>query len=202
MTALEDWCNTFRAWLNRDVTDYPDTLVTTFIRMAEADLSDRLRCADQIAIDTAVISDARVQMPADCRELDFVKILDGYPLDYLDRKAFYAKSGEAQLRYYSITGNFILVGGPPTVSETRELEISYFEAVPPLLNEATWLQTKYPNLFLPAVMVSASAYGVEDERAQGFEGKMQGLIDTINEKYMVSKSAGSRIRRNVTRGFA
>jgi hypothetical protein len=198
---LADWCDTFRGWLNREDDDYPDSLVTTFIRMAEADLSDRLRCADQIAIDTSNVSVDRVQLPSDWRELDFVRIVDGYPLEFCDRTNFYAKSPEAQKRHYTLTGNFLLVGGPPTVSVPRQVEISYYEAVTPLLNVDTWLQVKYPNLFLPAVMVSASAYGVEDERAQGFEAKVQGLVDTINEKHKTSKSSGSRLRRNFTKGF-
>lgn len=201
MTALEDWCDTFRGWLNRDDTDYPNSLVTTFIRMAEADLSDRLRCSDMIAIDQATLSTGRVLLPDDWRELDFVKEVDGAPLEFMDRTAFYGLTATSQLGYYTITGNYLLTTEPPDASSPRVLEISYYEAVPPLLNEATWLQTKYPNLFLPAVMVSASAYGVEDQRAQGFEAKTQGLVDQINAKHLMSKASGSRLRRRQTRGY-
>lgn len=201
MTALTDWCQTFRDWLNRDDTDYPDSLVTTFIRMAEADLSDKLRCADMIAIDTATVADGRVLLPSDWREIDFVRDTDDYPLEFLDRTAFYAKSATAQMRYYSLTGNYILLTTPPVTANPRSIEISYYEAITPLTGEATWLQTKYPNLFLPAVMVSASAYGVEDQRAQGFQDKMQNLVDEINEKHMKSKTSGSRLRRVVRRGY-
>ena len=201
MTALEDWCDTFRGWLNRDADDYPNALVTTFIRMAEADLSDKLRCADQIAIDTAVVPTNRVLLPSDWRELDFVVDTDNYPLEFTDRTNFYAKSADAQMRHYSITGNYLLVTAPPEATAPRNLEISYFEAVPPLLNEPTWVQNKYPNLFLPAVMVSASAYGIEDQRAQGFEAKAQAIIDDINNRYLLSKASGSRLRRNRTKGY-
>lgn len=202
MTALTDSCDTIRAWLNRDSDDFPDTLCTTFIRMAEADLSDKLRCSDMIAIDTATVVNDRVLLPSDWRELDFVRVVDSYPLEYTDRTNFYAKSPEAQLRHYTITGNYLLVGGPPTAGSPRSLEISYFESIPPLLNEATWVQTKYPNLFLASIMVSASAYGIEDQRAQGFEAKAQSLIDEINAKYLLSKASGSRLRRNKTKGFS
>lgn len=199
--TLSTWCQTFRDWLNRDDTDYPDTLVTTFIRMAEAAISDQLRCADQILISTAPITVDRVLLPSDWRELDFVRIVDGTVLEFLDRTAFYAKSPTAQLRYYSITGNYLLVGGPPTPALQRNVELSYYGSVPPLTDADTWLQTKYPNLFLPSVMVSASAYGVEDERAQGFNAQMQAIIDDINEKHRISKASGSRLRRNTNRGF-
>lgn len=199
--TLATWCQTFRDWLNRDVEDYPDSLVTTFIRMAEADISTKLRCADQIDIDTGVITSPRVLLPGDWQETDFVRVVDGAPLEFLDRTAFYAKSAAAQVRYYSITGRYILVGGPPTPTVPVTLEISYYASVPPLLTDDTWLQTKYPDLFLPAVMVSASAFGVEDQRAQGFEAKMQSLIDAINEAHQKSKASGSRLRRNFTRGF-
>ncbi len=161
--TLSTWCDTFRGWLNRDDTDYPDALVTTFIRMAEADLSDSLRCSDMIAIDTATVDDGRILLPSDWRELDFVRDVDNFPLEFADRTTFYAKSADAQLRYYSITGNYLLATTPPVSTSPRNIEISYYEAITPLVDADTWMQTKYPNLFLPAVMVAASAYGVEDQ---------------------------------------
>lgn len=202
MTAIIDACDTIRSWINRDSEDYNDTIVVSWIRMAEADLSDRLRCADQIGIDTSVVNDGRVLLPSDWRELDFVRIVDGYPLEFADRTNFYAKSPDAQLRHYTITGNYLLVGGPPTVSVPRSVEISYYQSVPPLYDPNTWLQTKYPNLFLMACMVSASAFGVEDERVQGFEAKIAAIIQTINDKHQQSKTSGSRLRRNLTRSFS
>lgn len=202
MTALTDACDTIRSWINRDDDDYDDAIVTSWIRMAEADISDRLRCADQIAIDTSSITDGRVLLPSDWRELDFVRVVGGYPLEFTDRTNFYAKSPEAQVRHYTITGNYLLVGGPPTVSVSTSVEISYYEAVPPLSATDTWLQTKFPNLFLMACMVAASAYGVEDERAQGFGDKTDSIIQVINDKHQKSRTSGSRLRRNLTRSFS
>lgn len=201
MTALSDQCTVIRAWLNRDAEDYPDALVTSWIRMAESRISRTLRCADQIDVDYAEVTIDRVLFPMDWLDLDFVRVIDGEPLEFLDRTTFYRKPLVSQIRYYTITGNWLVVGGPPTEEATREIEMSYYASVPPLEASNTWLQTKYPDLFLMATMVAASAYGVEDERATGFDASVKAAIQEINDQHSMAKASGSRLRRRTTRGY-
>jgi hypothetical protein len=89
MTALTDQCNLIRSWLAIGDDVYPDSVVTSWIRMAEEALSKKLRCKEMIQIDTGVLIEQRYLLPSDWRELSFVRIVGSRGLRYIPKDDFY-----------------------------------------------------------------------------------------------------------------
>lgn len=199
MSDFQDWCSTVRDWINRDIEDYPDTVVASWFRLVENDLSLRLRCQHQISLRTGTATDGRLSLPCDWQELDFVRVADGAPLMYKPRDDFFSIDASSATKYYSITGDYLLFRG---YGDTEvQVEISYYADVPKLTARNTWLQEKFSSLFLKASIVAASSFGVEDERATGFAADVSNQIQTINDNHLKSKASGSRLKRVPRRGY-
>ena len=199
MTALTDQCNVIRGWLALGVDVYPDEVVTSWIRMAEEKLSKELRCKDMIQIDVGTLIDQRYLLPADWRAMDFVRIIGGVPLRYVPRDDFYNPDYAAdQPKIYTMTGNYIITGVGGTAAQ---VEISYYQDIPPLGDTATWLLTKYPTVFLVTTLHLASMYAIEDERSSVWSGEADTLIGDINVEHQLSKASGSRLTQRHRRSF-
>lgn len=199
MTAISDHCDTIRAWLN---FEYSDALITSWTRMAEELLSSALRCKHMIAIDTANIIEKRVSLPLDWLVLDFVRVVDGKPLHFRSRDEFYSDPGNIanyNEGHYTITGNYLMVGG--NVADGKQVELSYYETIPPLANDPNWVMKYYSRLYISATLSVAAAYSVEDERAVTWQTAMQSFVDMINEEHAKSKASGSRIVMPKRKGF-
>jgi hypothetical protein len=195
MTAIADHCATIRAWLN---FEYSDALITSWTRMAEESLSEVLRCKHMIAIDTAQIVQQRVQLPLDWLELDFVRVVDGYPLSFRSREDFYTR--EDTSKDYTITGNYLIVGGDVS-GDGREVEMSYYETIPPLGNDPNWLMTYYNRLLITSTLVAGSAFGFDNENLAKWQEASTNFVNSINEQHRVSKSSGSTPIKKVAKGF-
>lgn len=177
-------------WLNKR---YDDDLITQWIRMAEERISEELRIKDMIAIDVGVIVERCVQLPLDWKELDFVHFTNGKPIEFKSRTDFY-NIGESNAKgFYTITGNFMFVGGPIDSVNGTSVEISYYESVPPLIDEDTWLLKLYPRLFTAATLASGSMFGLDEQRAVIWETETKNRIDTMNVEHLRSKNSGSRL---------
>jgi hypothetical protein len=192
MTAIADYCKTIRAWLAVGEEVYPDDTVASWVHMAEEALSKKLRIKDMVQIDTAVFLQDRYLLPADWRELDFVRVLGGGALRYVPRDDFYNPDfAEDQKNCYTLTGNYLIVGG---VSSTgREIELSYYQDIPPLGDENTYMVTKYPTLFTLKTLHIASMYAIEDDRGPMWEGQSDDMIGAMNLEHQMAKSSGSRL---------
>ena len=201
MTALSDQCETIRGWLNLGSDVYPDSVVTSWIRMAEETLSKRLRCKDMVKIVTGTLIESRYLLPPDWRESDFTRVVGGSPLRYTPRDDFYNPEEpfkSDQKNCYTLIGNYIAVAS--ILPNGTVIELAYFQDVPPL-DSATWLSVKYPTLFLMAALTMAAMYAIEDTRKPLWEGETTKLIDEINEEYMRSKASGSRLTTRHRRSF-
>lgn len=201
MTALTDFTAQIAGWLNRE--DYLDDqpLLISFVRMAEERMNEELRIADMIQIDYALITKQRVKLPADWIASDFLLDENRIPLRYLPRDEFYAQGVDEAIGTYTITGNYIAFGGPVDLVEGNTVEMAYYGMIPKLGDDPTWLITKYPSLYLHAALSAASAYGIEDERAIGWEASVSSKIARLNQSHLVSKASGSRISRGLRKGF-
>lgn len=203
MSAIADFCNVIRGWLNLGSEVYPDDVVTSWVRMVEGDLSVRLRCKDMIEISTATIEDTRGILPPDWRELDFVRPVGGKPRRYVPRDDFYNTDepfASDQKNCYTIIGNFLVIGG---VSETApvQVEVAYYQSIPPLGEDPTWLYTLYYQLLLMATLNVGSMYSIEDERSSLWKTESDRLVDDINREHMNSKASGSRLTARNRRSF-
>ena len=194
MTAIHDQCEIIRDWLNLGDDVYPDSVVTSWIRMAEEALSKRLRCKDMVQIDTGLLVEQRYLLPSDWRQLDFVRLVGGRGLRYLPRTDFYNPDEPYktdQKNCYTIAGNYIIVGG--TSSSGLNVEVTYYQNIPPLGDENTWMQTQYPTLFLMETLHISSMYSIEDERAPLWQSESDRLVGDINDEHANSKASGSRL---------
>jgi hypothetical protein len=194
MTALHDQCEVIRGWLNLGEEVYPDSVVTSWVRMAEEALSKRLRCKDMIQIDVGTLIEERYLLPSDWRQLDFVRVIGGKSLRYIPRDDFYntdEPQKSDQEKCYTIAGNYLIVGG--NIPEGLQVEITYYQDIPPLGDEYTWLQIQYPTLFLMETLKIASMYSIEDERGPLWESQSDKLVGDINDEHANSKASGSRL---------
>lgn len=199
MSAIEDHCETIRKWLN---FDYDDAVIISWTRMAEELLSTTLRCKHMIAIDTANIIQQRVRLPLDWQSLDFVRLIDGKPILFRSRDDFYNNrfnDPNYNEGYYTITGNYLIVGGH--VEDGKPVEISYYEAIPPLGEDPNWLMRYYSRLYITATLSAGAAYTFEDERAVTWQAAMQTFVDMINEEHAKSKASGSKVVMPKRKGF-
>src|SRR6187455_239003 len=111
MTAIHDFCDTIRSWLALGDDVYPDEVVTSWVRMAESILSKELRCKEMVQIDTGELIEQRYLLPADWRELIFVRVVDGRPLRYTPKDDFYNPDfSEDAKGCYSLSGDYLIVG--------------------------------------------------------------------------------------------
>jgi hypothetical protein len=201
MTALSDQCGIIRKWLDLGDEVYPDEVVTSWIRMAEEQLSKKLRCKDMIQIDTGLLIQQRYLLPSDWRAMDFLRVIDGKPLRYSPRDDFYnpdRKYIDDQKNCYTIIGNYIIVTAYP---DGRSVEISYYQDIPALNGSATWLVNQYYTLFLVTTLNMAAMYAIEDERQPLWSGKSDELISDINSEHASSKASGSRLTSRHRRSF-
>lgn len=203
MTALTDFCDELRQWLNYDEAEYDNDLVTSFIRDAETTLSTTLRVKHMVQIDTAVLAENRVLMPSDWLEADMVRVVGGSILDFRAREAFYTPVDDDpnyNAGYFTISGNYLITG--PGVTDGATLELHYFQDIPPMTDPATWLKTKYPALFRFAAMASAEMYGRDFEAAASWTGQASAIVTQLNDEYKASKTPqGQALKARKIKGF-
>lgn len=200
MTALTDQCQIIRDWLNLGPDVYPDSVVTSWIRMTEHILGKELRCKEMVQIDTGLLKEQRLLLPDDWRELDFVRVVGGKPLRFTPRDDFYNPDlVDDQSNCYTISGNYLICGG--TSSDGLRVELTYYQSIPPLGDALTWMQTEYPTIFTVKTLATASTYALEDERGDRWEAQSAKLIDEVNEEHRHSKASGSRLTARRRRSF-
>ena len=134
MTDFADLKTQIAEWANRQ--DWSDTLVTSFVRMAEQKFNAELRVDRMIQFDEALIAARCAPLPDDWLQMDLVKIenangADGFlPIRYKARDEFFNLTDTWAYGYYTIEGRQIFIGGPPDTSEGQTLKIVYFGEVP------------------------------------------------------------------------
>jgi hypothetical protein len=173
--------------------------------MGEELLSETLRCKHMIQIDTGLVTQTRVLLPLDWLDLDFVRIVDGKPLRFRSRDEFY-DNVQADPNYnvgrYTITGNFLIVGGPIDAIEGKNVELSYYQTIPPLGDQINWLMKYYSRLYVSATMSVASAYTEGGEQqAMMWQKAVDEFVNAINDTHQKSKSSGSKLNLPRRKGF-
>jgi len=188
MTPLQELIAVVRSWLALDEEIYPDHVVTSWIRMAEEYLSEVLRVKHMVQIDHRTITDGRVMLPQDWLQLDTVRFYpQGKPLTYAPRHEFYEPQYCVDNRY-TVVGNYILIGN---ATDGVDIEISYYQYIPSLGDDTTWLYRYNPRLLTLCVLWHASAYVIEDERVGGWQSAVESMVETLNGSSRIAKSSGS-----------
>lgn len=191
--------------LVRDYTGFQDTTVqtnakiTSWVRMAEERTSSELRVADMVQIDTALITTQRVLVPSDWRAADFVRIVDGDTLEFQPRKEFYRLNNATG--YFTTSGRYLMVGGPPDTVDGKTVELHYFGDVPQLTNDVdindepieSWLAERYHTILLNGTMTFAAPAMVDN--SVDWDAKFTDRVAKVNDEYLRSIGSGSGLAR-------
>lgn len=191
LSAKSDFITIIKGWVARP--DHSDLIVDSFIRTAESNLQRNLRVKEMIQLSDAIVTQRRIRLPLDWRELDYVRLNDSEPLDYISRHDFF--SGSQQLTdKYTIVGDYALFGGDVFKTDGLAVEISYYKNIPHLETDATWLYTTYYDIFLQACNVVAYLYGLEVEKANALSVYVEGLVTSANNEHLISRVSGSQLK--------
>jgi hypothetical protein len=194
-TFLVDKCNEIRGWLTLGVELYPDTVVVPWIRMAEEYFSTGLRVKHMIQIDTSVIKDDRVPLPLDWQEIRFARFLPSTgAIHYTTPDAFFSvdpDTAEQRKNKYTILGNYLMVN-PIDYSAGSKVELTYYQNIPPLTNEANnWINIYSPTIYTLKINHIASLYSIEDERGPVWDQEVVRLVNAMNERHKIDMASGS-----------
>ena len=207
MTDFSDFKTTIAEWANRQ--DWSDTLVTSFVRMAEQKFNAELRIDRMIKWADNTVTCRCAPLPDDWLAMDLVKIenengADGFlPIRYKARDEFFNLTDNWAYGYYTIEGRQIFFGGPPDDVEGIGFKIAYFGEVPVLSDtQQSFIYTKYPNLYLSAAMMHAYMHAVgEEQNAANSKQLAEDIIQKLNAAHLGAKASGSRVTRPRHRSF-
>lgn len=205
MTALTDHCENIRGWLNYGSDVYTDALITQFTRGFEQIVSETMRCKHMLQIDTGTISAGRVFLPSDWQELTFVRLVNGPPLHFKTLDDFYAVDTDGNYNNagnYTISGNYMIVDETTLVSPVMNVELHYYQDVPPLDVSPNWLMEQYPFLYTVGTLGVSGLHSFEEDRVAVWKAAAEEMIATINDNHKVSKVSGSMlVKRTATKGY-
>lgn len=218
MTDFSDFKTQIAEWANRQ--DWADTLVTSFVRMAEQKLNAELRIDRMIQTDDALIASCCAALPDDWIEMDLVRIESGttptgfIPINYKPRDEFFRQPSIPYAPYapssslstygkYTIEGRQIIIGGPPDTVNGRTVRIDYYGEVPVFADTTpSWVYTKYPSLYLYAALMHADLHAVgEEDKSAGLKTLVEDTITKLNAAHSLSRASGSRLSRSKGRSF-
>jgi hypothetical protein len=207
MTDFADLKLQIAEWANR--SDWSDTLVTSYIRMAESKLNQELRIALMIQFDDGIITSRCAQLPNDWLAMDVVRVANGngadgfLPARYKARDEFFNLTDKNSFMYYTIVGTTMFFGGTPDPIDGTEYKLAYYGEVPIFSDtQASWVYTKYPQLYLFAALMHADLHAVgEEQSAANMKQLVEDMIQKLNTGHLGAKASGSRVAMPRHRSF-
>jgi hypothetical protein len=207
VTDFSDFKTQIAEYANRG--DWPDAVVTGFVRQAEEKLNAELRIDRMIQFDQALIASRCAPLPDDWLAMELVRIAnpnvpDGYiPIRYKSRDEFFTTVDTRIYGFYTIQGRQIWVGGTPDTINGQTVKLTYYGEVPVFSDDnPSWVYTKYPALFLSAATMFACLHAVgEEDKAMGAKQLTEDTIQKLNALHATSRASGSRVTRTRTRSF-
>lgn len=195
-----DFLTHIRSFTNiQDVDVQSDDTIMGWVYMAESAVSETLRIADMVQIDTATIGvQNRVPGPSDFIAADFIyNNTAETPVNWRPRTDFYLLTSAQRSNLFTQTGNYLTFGGDV---EGDEIELHYFGDVPHLTDDATWLSTRFNALLTGATLAVASMAMEEPDKAISWQASVSSQIGALNDRYKASLASGSKLSRTI-RGF-
>lgn len=176
-------CDSVASWLDR--TDMAAS-IPDFIRLAEAQVSRKLRHRRMITRDTATINAQYVTVPDDFAGPISIKLTSGSeralewiaPEKLQDYGGFWDKEPGEPLAYTVLGDSF---GFSPAPSEEITVEMVYFARVPAIATTlSNWLLTDHPDIYLYGALVQAAPFLMEDSRTGTWATLFTTAIDDAN----------------------
>ena len=207
MTDFSDFKTQIAEYANRG--DWPDAVVTGFVRQAEEKLNAELRIDRMIQFQEALVASRCAPLPDDWLAMELVRIAnpnvpDGFiPIRYKSRDEFFTTVDSWIYGFYTIQGRQIFVGGTPDTVNGQTLKLTYYGEIPVFAdNTPSWVYTKYPGLFLSAATMFSCLHAVgEEDKAMGAKQLTEDTIQKLNAVHATSRASGSRVTRTRTRSF-
>jgi hypothetical protein len=200
MPFLTDKCAEIRRWLAIGSDIYPDDVVTSWIRMAEEQLSTVLRVKHMVQIDTSTLTLGRVPLPLDWLEIRLARRLDTRgTLRYQTPDAFYNPEFpdsplvpyDGQNNRYTILGNYLIMGGTST-SPGLQVELTYYQLIPALTDAVNnWINAYNPTVYTMKILHIASMYAIEDDRGATWDAAVTKSVNDMNAAHKVDMASGS-----------
>jgi hypothetical protein len=207
MSDYSDFKAQIAEYANRQ--DWPDALVTGFIRQSEQKLNAELRVDRMIKTSQNIVTGRCSTLPDDWLQMDQVKIqndngADGFlPIRYKARDEFFNLRDNWTYGYYTIEGRQLFVGGCPDTVNGQTVKIAYYGEVPVFADDnPSWIYIKYPSLYLYASLMHADLHAVgEEDKAGAMKQLSEDIIMKLNADHLRSKASGSRVTRSRVRSF-
>jgi hypothetical protein len=92
-------------------------------------------------------------------------------------------------------GNYIVVGVIDSVAGT-EVEIAYYQSIPPLDVDPNWMMKYASRLYVLCTLWHAGMYAIEDARTPMWEDKVYTFASDMNKAHQLAKSSGSILISN------
>jgi hypothetical protein len=202
-TYLADKCAEIRRWLAIGSDVYPDDVISSWIRMAEEQLSFELRVKHMIQIDTSNLTAERVPLPLDWQEIRLARLVGetgvlryNTPDDFFNPEFPDAPASpyKGKQKRYTILGNFLIVGGT-TITPGLQVELTYYQNIPPLSDaNNNWINYYHPSVFTLKILHIASMYAIEDDRGPMWQQQVIALISEMNIRHAIDKASGSTLQ--------
>jgi hypothetical protein len=207
---LTSKCDEIRRWLAIGSDVYPDSVVTSWIRMAEEYLSTALRVKHMIQIDRSAITQDRTALPHDWQEIRLIRTFpDRGVVRYITPDEFFNPEFKDppkapypyKDRRYTILGNYIIFGGvapapfgdePPTITNVLEVEMTYYQSIPPLTEDNNnWINCMHPIIYTLKILHIAAMYTINDDRAPVWDTEVVRLVNGMNAQHKIDMASGS-----------
>lgn len=207
MTDFADLKQQIAEWANRQ--DWSDTLVASFVRMAEAKLNQELRVDRMIQLQDGIITSRCAQLPDDWLAMDLVRVANENGADgfltarYKSRDEFFNQRDSYTWMYYTMEGRTMYFGGTPDPVDGTEYKLAYYGEVPVFSDtQPSWVYTKHPQLYLFASLMHADLHAVgEENAAANMKQLVEDMIQKLNAAHLGAKASGSRVTRPRHRSF-
>lgn len=175
--------------------DYSDDLMLTFVRSAESYLNREMRVKEMVTVVATEIVDINgaFDLPDDYNELKYIRPVDGKPLDFVPDHTFFG--AENTTGGYTIVGTKLYVGGTIDASDLPEMNYAYFANIPAFSSAATWLYTKYYDIYLQATNAAGLFYGQEFERSTALTELVLSWVASANGNSKTAMMSGSPLVR-------
>ena len=187
------------AWLNRtDLT----AVIPDFVTLAEERIARDLRLRKQVITTTlpTVAGVQSVALPSDFLEAENLSIasatipgsLSVVTSEYMDRM-FPSGYNTGRPAVYAMIADTIIFG--PTPDAVYSISMAYYQRFATLSSSATnWLMTNHPSIYLNACLTEASAYLMDVDKAQAYDGRYRAAVDALQMADDEALRSGSVMR--------
>ena len=178
--------------------------VDTFIDLAEADMSRRLRHWRMEKRSTAVLDTQYTALPDDFYEPIRLGITSGdtYRLELVSQadmmeRRMRGTDVAGRPKYYAVTDGSIEVY--PTPNDDYTLEMVYYSKIIPLdsTNTSNWILTYFPDAYLYGALLHSAPFLGEDVRLQTWSVLYDKSINAINTDSEKAKFGGTGHRMKI-----